>query len=99
MIIDLILDRKDDEQSIAEGFTHRRNLDGTVEKIEYNARKFYHGVMQYINGCGDRYAEKITAAMDYGTEEEVKKALCEYITECEYNHEICDYINSREWLK
>lgn len=59
----------------------------------------YHGVMQYINGCGDRYAEKITAAMDYGTEEEVKKALCEYITECEYNHEICDYINSREWLK
>ncbi len=98
MIIDLILDRKDDEKSIAEGFTHAQYPNGKTRELKYNARNFYHNVMGYIDGCGGSYAEKITAAMDYGTEEEVKKELCRYITECEYNPEICDYINSREWL-
>ena len=40
----------------------------------------------------------ITIAMDYGTEEDVRKALCRYIDDNEYNEKIKDYINSRAWL-
>ena len=64
----------------------------------YNPRNFYFSVLQYLNGCGGTYAEKITAAMDYGTETEVKQALCNYIIDCDYNPEICNFINSRLWL-
>lgn len=59
--------------------------------IKYNAREFYWNCMQYGN-IG------ITEAMDYGTELDVKAALCRYIKENEYNLDICKYINSNKWL-
>ena len=40
----------------------------------------------------------ITLAMDYGTEADVRKALCRYIDDNDYNEKIKDYINSRDWL-
>ena len=98
MIIDLILDRECDDQDIAAGYTHRQYPDGKLVELKYNPRKFYHKVMGYIDGAGDVYADKITYAMDYGTEENVKSALCEYVINNEYNPEICDYINSVQWL-
>ena len=79
MIIDLILDRKDNEQ-----------FDGVDT---YKAHDFYFSCMGYGS-----IADKITRAMDYGTEEDVKKALCRYIDDNEYNEKIKDYINSRDWL-
>ena len=61
---------------------------------KYNAHDFYVDVMGY-----GEIGEDITRAMDFGTESDVRRELCEYITANEYNPAICDYINSREWLK
>lgn len=77
MIIDLILDRKEDGQ-------------------EYNAREFYYGVMEHESTCITNRG--ISRAMDCGTEQDVKKALCDYIINQRYNSEICYYINSVNWL-
>ena len=60
---------------------------------QYNAREFYFACMRY----GTTGAE-ITAAMDYGTEDDVRKALCNYIDENDYNPDIKAYINSRKWI-
>lgn len=98
MIVDLILDRKDNDNLLKMGYTHITNFDGTTQKIEYNAREFYYNVMKYINVCGGKYAERITEAMDYGTEQDVKDSLNQYIIDCGYNTEICNYIDSVQWL-
>ena len=112
MIIDLILDRKDNEQLLEQGHTHVYMLgdktkptyhgeqtiieDGyiyTQVPLAYNAKNFYQHVMDYGEvGFG------ITAAMDGGTEEDVKRELCKYIIDNEYNPDLCNYINERTWL-
>ena len=79
MIIDLILDRKDNEK-----------LDG---KDSYKAHDFYFDVMRY-----GKIGDEITSAMDYGTEADVKRALCNYIDNNEYNPEIKNYINAKAWI-
>lgn len=95
MIIDLILDRKDNENDISNGYTHYRNgITGEIKEIPaYNPRTFYFEMLSYGG-----YGEDISMAMDYGTEEEVKKALCSYIDGCDYNPEIKEYINSVNWI-
>lgn len=61
--------------------------------IHYEPARFYYGVMNYGEvGFG------ITAAMDGGTEEDVKRELCKYIIDNEYNPDICRYINKVNWL-
>lgn len=84
MIIDLILDRKDDNVIFD---------DSKGAYIPYNAHTFYLSVLDY-----GEVGEEITKALDYGEEKDVKQALCNYIIEQDYNPEICDYINSVEWL-
>ena len=83
MIIDLILDRKDNAEF--------NGID------TYNAHDFYIECMEY-NGIFKGIADGITSAMDYGTEEDIKKELCNYIINNGYNEKICDYINSVSWL-
>ena len=83
MIIDKILDRKDDEK--------------WAGKDLYNAKEFYNECMVY-SGIFDGAFDYITSAMDYGTEMDVKEALCKYIDDGEYNPDIKNYINSRNWL-
>jgi hypothetical protein len=113
MIIDLIIDRKENEQLIAEGHTHKilagvncrgilyhgetivkeGGIDCTLIPLQYEPKNFYQHVMEYGDvGFG------ITAAMDGGTEEDVKRELCKYIKDNEYNMELCEYINSVNWL-
>ena len=61
--------------------------------VHYEPARFYYGVMDYGEvGFG------ITAAMDGGTEEDVKRELCKYIKDNEYNMELCEYINKVNWL-
>lgn len=60
---------------------------------KYCAREFYFDCLQ-----AGEVADEITRAMDYGTESDVKKALCNYIDEQEYNEKIKDYIKSKQWL-
>lgn len=61
--------------------------------VPYNAGQFYRDTFDYGEvGFG------ITAAMDGGTEEDVKRELCKYIKDNEYNMELCEYINSVNWL-
>lgn len=85
MIVDLILDRKD------KAFDARVGLD--EKSLNYNAHDFYMACRSY-----GRISDDITKAMDGGTEEEVKAALCKYILENEYNPVICDYIQKLDWL-
>ena len=60
----------------------------------YKAKEFYNDVFNYGEIGFD-----ITRAMDGGTEEDVKKALCNYIIDNKYNPSICDYINKVYWLR
>ena len=79
MIIDLILDRKDNELYIGKDY--------------YNAHDFYCDVLAY-----GEIGHNITKAMDYGTNEDVRQALCKYINDNHYSTDICRYINKKEWL-
>ena len=83
MIIDLILDRKDNEEAFGEDL--------------YSSLDFYYEIRDYeeifgLNG-------DISKSMDYGTENDVKKALCDYIDKNDYNPEIKEYINSKSWIE
>lgn len=60
---------------------------------EYNAHDFYMDCMRY-----GRVGDDITRAMDGGTEEDVKRALCAYIAKNEYNPLLRDYICRINWL-
>ena len=61
--------------------------------MQYEPKNFYQHVMEYGDvGWG------ITAAMDGGTEQDVKRELCKYIKDNKYNMELCEYINSVNWL-
>lgn len=60
---------------------------------EYAPEKFYYNCVCY----GD-VAEEIARAMDSGTEQDVKRELCNYIIDNEYNPDICNFINSVNWL-
>ena len=82
MIIDAILDRKDNEQ----------NGD-----FNYDPREFYHYVNQWA-ADGMKDAIRIAHAMDELEEADVRDALCLYIIHNEYNLQIIDYVISRVWL-
>ena len=80
MIIDLIFDRKDNEEAFGQDL--------------YSSLDFYYEIRDYeeifgLNG-------DISKAMDYGTENDVKKALCD---KNDYNPEIKEYINSKSWIE
>ena len=64
--------------------------DGTP----YEPKTFYNSCMDYGS-----IADEITRAMDAGTEENTKAALCAYIDEQEYNPETKNYIHSVKWLE
>lgn len=63
-------------------------------EFEYNARDFYFDLLGY-----GRIGDAITRAMDAGTEDDVRDALCAYVIRNEYNPMICDYIRARVWLE
>lgn len=91
MIIDLILDRRAaDEQ---EDKTGQRPIWFTGKIDEYDPAAFYRHVMDY-----GEIGHDITRAMDYGTEDDVKRELCKYVISGEYNPNICGYIYSVNWL-
>lgn len=83
MIIDLILDRKDNEEATG--------------RDTYNAGDFYREVMMYESVF--EMPREISRTMDYGTENDVRRALCDYIDENDYNPEIKKYINSKLWIE
>ena len=64
-----------------------------ADGAEYHTPDFYRNCVCY----GD-VGEDITRAMDNGTEDDVKEALCQYIDEQEYNPEIKNYVRSVDWL-
>ena len=83
MIIDLILDR--------------RNDDAMGIHDAYSPAEFYRECMEYsavFDGIGDG----ITRAMDYGTEDDVRNAICEYITLNGYDVRLYSYVRSRKWI-
>ena len=111
MIIDRILDRKDEGEKEKISVYPEKYNDYYVPATDvYPADAIpveYHGwfVWKYdphtfymdIMGYGE-IGNAITAAMDYGNEADVKAALCRYIDEQGYNPDIKVYINSVNWL-
>ena len=83
MVIDLILDRQYDD------LRGMRNA--------YNPAQFYRDCMEY-SAIFDGVADNITRAMDFGTEDDVRAALCEYIYLNGYDPRICEYVRSRRWI-
>lgn len=63
----------------------------------YDPAAFYRDVAGY-GGTWPDIADPITAAMDYGTDADVKRALCEYVRAGEYSAKICDYVQRVTWL-
>lgn len=83
MIIDLILDRKDHEEATGND--------------AYDPYEFYRQVMSYESIF--EMPRDISSSLDYGTEDDVRKALCKYIDREQYNPEIKKYVNSKKWLE
>lgn len=67
--------------------------------IQYDARKFYWDCMEYNNVFHMGTIAAITAAMDYGTNEDVQRAINTYILRNEYNPDICNWVNTQDWLQ
>lgn len=66
------------------------------KSLRYNAKTFYLQVMEY----GGVFADKITRAMDAGTEYDVKYALIEYINaNCFGSPSLIEYVKQHEWLQ
>ena len=76
MIIDLILDRKYNEE--------------TTGYDSYDPYEFYREVMSYESIF--ELPRDISSALDYGTEDDVRNALCKYIDEQQYNPKIQKYV-------
>ena len=68
MVIDVILDRKYFEELREQGVTQFRGLNGEVIENRYDPSEFYCNVREY-----GEIAFGITAAIDYGTEEDVQR--------------------------
>ena len=84
MIIDLILDRRD---NIRDGY-----------KDTYDAYEFYSDCREYAQDFEDEIQWKIVDALDSGTNEDIQKALCNYIDNGEYNPKIKEFIRSVDWI-
>lgn len=59
----------------------------------YNPEQFYRDVSEYGDIGWD-----IARALDAGTENQVKQALCQYIDNQGYSEHIKDFVNSANWL-
>lgn len=82
MIVDLILDRKDNEKTFGEDL--------------YETLDFMYKVSRYEEMFN--LGNAISNAIYNGDEIATKKALCNYIDDMDYNPKIKDYINSKEWV-
>ena len=112
MIIDLILDRKEEDVrgfiAVTPGRLNDFNKPVTelypMEEIPEALRGgycYHYSARAFYHRVMD-YANmggiEIARALDSGTEADVKRTLCAYIDGHEYNSEIKDYINAAEWL-
>lgn len=82
MIVDLILDRKDNETAFG--------------KDLYSATDFEKDVSEYESEFN--IGDTISRAIRKGDEIATKQALCRYIDNMDYNPKIKDYINSKKWV-
>lgn len=111
MVIDLILDRKENDFMGIGWTTYKLNEfyvpfnevfpdeEFPIEGISNPYIYHYSPRAMYIETLGyEEVGEEITRALDYGTEQDVKKALCNYIDKQWYNPHIKEYINSVNWL-
>lgn len=97
MIVDLILNRQENDKLISQGYTHFKSITGAILPLKYSAQAFYTDVRRYE--ADFELEPQISLAMDYGTEADVKNALCQYIIRNEYNLDICKYIHSVDWIE
>lgn len=67
-------------------------LDGAM----YSMKRFYDAVSLYERYMNNNFP--ISRALDMGTENDVRKALCKYIDEQGYNPKIKDFVNCNRWV-
>lgn len=65
--------------------------------VPYDPYVFYNEMMDYYAVFPD-LAAPIVRALDWGTEKDVKKAICGYIMDQGYNPDICAYVNAVKWF-
>lgn len=109
MVIDLILDRKDFDKMLQDNKINLQEYkkyyyslskeEQQFRFLPYNARNFYYNVLNYYQTFRNDLHENILKALDYGTNKDIQKALCDYILQGGYNPSICDYINNVNWLE
>lgn len=69
-------------------------LDAKEDPSSYDAKEFYDYVMD-----GFKDFHYIARALDSGSNDDVREALCTYIDSQNYNPEIKDFVNSFDWLR
>lgn len=89
----LLLKRKGRYIMIIDCILDRKFDDENGFSADYSPAKFYRDIIRY-----KWVHDPITAAMDYGEEDNVKRALCDYIDAQGYNPDIKEYIRSVLWL-
>jgi len=62
--------------------------------LKYSPSKFYRDICNY-----GAIGFEISNALDNGTNDDIKKSLCNYIDKNDYNPDIKNYINSQTWLE
>ena len=94
MIIDLILDRQENTNIVYP----KTIKDGKIlTSNKYNSKSFYNNIMNYYN-IFPEIVGPIADALDSGTDNDIKKVLCNYVKNNGYNNNICKYINSVNWI-
>lgn len=90
MLVDFILDRKD-AADYGEVYEPKELYDYVSD--------LYADCVEWKQDEGAKIYEKILQALDYGTEKDVRGALCNYIIKNNYNCAICDFICTQKWLE
>ena len=70
-------------------------LEAQYDPECYDAKEFY----DYVMDSPFTEFRYIARALDSGSNDDVREALCHYIDSQNYNPEIKDFINSFNWLQ
>lgn len=62
----------------------------------YDVNVFADRAGKYAHDLADY---RVINALGMGTEEDVKKALCDYVVGYGYRDKICDFVNSVNWIE
>lgn len=93
-------DRRGDKINESKERLNEMLIDAILDRKDgekYDPEDFYRYVRDEESALGNE-DWPVSRALDSGTEENVKDALCAYVKGEGYNEKICDYVRSVDWL-